>query len=299
MAYTPATLSVPKGGTGQPTLTLHGLLVGEGTAAVNQLVAGTSGQVIQSGGASADPLWSTATYPSTASTVGTILTSNGTNWVNTFATYPTSIGANQLLVASSNNAITPLATANSSVLTTNSSGVPGFTAKTAVGNLVLIQTQTASGSASIIFTTGITTTYNNYKLIISNYVPANNSVNLLLQYSSNGGSSYITTGYLSDEMYSAYNNASGLNTGFSATTGVILNLSVANTATTGSPGEYTFYQLTSGYYPSMMGMHTRMDGLLCVNGSVYNTGIVVNALKISCSAGNIATGTFSLYGIVQ
>jgi hypothetical protein len=126
MAYTPATLAVPKGGTGQTTLTLHGILVGEGTAAINQLAVGTAGQVMQSGGAAADPLWSTATYPSTASTVGTILRSNGTNWIQTFATYPTSIGANQLLVASSNNAITPLATANSGVLATNASGVPSI-----------------------------------------------------------------------------------------------------------------------------------------------------------------------------
>src|ERR1700723_2861648 len=40
---------------------------------------GTSGQVLQSSGAST-PTWSTATYPTTAGTSGNILTSDGTNF---------------------------------------------------------------------------------------------------------------------------------------------------------------------------------------------------------------------------
>lgn len=126
MAYTPVTLAVPKGGTGQVTLTSHGVLVGEGTSAINQVAAGTAGQVLQSGGALADPVYSTATFPATAGTTGTLLRSNGTNWINTFATYPTTIAANQMLYASSNNAINPLVSANSGVLTTDASGVPSI-----------------------------------------------------------------------------------------------------------------------------------------------------------------------------
>lgn len=73
-------LAVPDGGTGQSTLTNHGVLVGATTSAITQLAAGTAGQVLQSGGASADPAYSTATYPVTAGTTGNVLTSNGTNF---------------------------------------------------------------------------------------------------------------------------------------------------------------------------------------------------------------------------
>ncbi len=76
-------LSVANGGTGRQTLTNHGVLIGAGTTAVTQLAAGTSGQVLQSGGASADPTYSTATFPTgSAGTSGNVLTSDGTNWIS-------------------------------------------------------------------------------------------------------------------------------------------------------------------------------------------------------------------------
>lgn len=76
------TAVVAGGGTGRTTLTNHGVLVGAATSAITQLATGSSGQVLQSGGASADPTWSTATYPATAGTSGNVLTSDGTNWAS-------------------------------------------------------------------------------------------------------------------------------------------------------------------------------------------------------------------------
>lgn len=70
------------------TYTTHGVLIGEGTSSITALAAGTSGQVLQSGGASADPAYSTATYPATATGTGKILRADGTNWSATTATYP-------------------------------------------------------------------------------------------------------------------------------------------------------------------------------------------------------------------
>ncbi|PRF97454.1 hypothetical protein C6Q14_28345 [Burkholderia ambifaria] len=51
-------LSVSQGGTGRQTLTAHGVLVGEGTAAINQLAVGTTGQVLV-GATGADPAFGT------------------------------------------------------------------------------------------------------------------------------------------------------------------------------------------------------------------------------------------------
>ena len=49
-------------------LTNHAVLLGAGTATINNLgPTVTAGQILQSGGAAADPAFSTATYPSTTS----------------------------------------------------------------------------------------------------------------------------------------------------------------------------------------------------------------------------------------
>ncbi len=78
MTYKPKVLEVAAGGTGDATLTNHGVLIGQGTSAVAATAAGTALQVLQSGGASADPAYSTATYPAT-NTAGDLMYSSGTN----------------------------------------------------------------------------------------------------------------------------------------------------------------------------------------------------------------------------
>jgi len=120
------TAVVAGGGTGQTTLTNHGVLVGAGTSAITQLAAGSVGQVLQSGGASADPVYSTATFPATATGTGTLLRADGTNWTATTSTYPNTNAVSTLLYASSANVMSALATANSGVLTTDASGVPSI-----------------------------------------------------------------------------------------------------------------------------------------------------------------------------
>ncbi len=82
MSYKPKVLPVSDGGTGQNTLTNHGVIVGAGTSAITQLSAGSAGQVLQSGGGSADPAYSTATYPSTAGSAKSYLVSDGTNFTS-------------------------------------------------------------------------------------------------------------------------------------------------------------------------------------------------------------------------
>lgn len=58
MALTKA--DVAGGGTGAASLTDHGVLLGSGTGAVSVTAAGTSGQVLTSGGSGADPDWAAA-----------------------------------------------------------------------------------------------------------------------------------------------------------------------------------------------------------------------------------------------
>ncbi len=74
-----AAVGVPYGGTGLATLTAHGVIIGEGASNVAITAAGSTGQWFKSQGASADPVWSTATLAE-PSTSGNILISDGTNW---------------------------------------------------------------------------------------------------------------------------------------------------------------------------------------------------------------------------
>lgn len=61
------------------------------------------------------------------------------------------------------------------------------------GALNLISTQTASSSASISFTTGIDSTYDEYWFIINNYHPTGNTDGLFVNFSTDGGSNWNVT----------------------------------------------------------------------------------------------------------
>ena len=147
------------------TLTNHGVVLGQGTSAVVATTAGTAGQVLTSGGASADPTWTTATFPATAGATGTILRSNGTNWVASTDTYPNTSTAGALIAATATNVIgeivdvavgqllasggagvIPAYTASPSV-TGNMTAATGFIATTAGAGL-LLNSPAASGAAA-------------------------------------------------------------------------------------------------------------------------------------------------------
>lgn len=110
-------------------LTNHAVLVGAGTTTITKVgPTATAGQVLQSAGSSADPVFSTATYPATATGTGTILRADGTNWVATTSTYPNTNAVSTLLYASSANVMSALATANNGTLVTSATGVPSILA---------------------------------------------------------------------------------------------------------------------------------------------------------------------------
>ncbi len=103
-----------------------GLLVTSNTGVPSILAGpGTTGNVLQSNAAAA-PSFSTATYPSTSGTSGTILRSNGTNWVNSTSTFADTYSINTILYNASANTVSGLATANSSILVTSAGGVPSW-----------------------------------------------------------------------------------------------------------------------------------------------------------------------------
>lgn len=82
-------------------LTAHGVVIAENAGAFQATATGSANQLLTSGGASANPVWTTATYP--ASTT-----------------------INRILYSSANDVVGQITTANSGVLVTNASGVPSI-----------------------------------------------------------------------------------------------------------------------------------------------------------------------------
>lgn len=130
----PATLTGSGGELGPKTL--HGVILGEGLAnPLGATSAGTAGQVLTSGGAAADPVWTTATFPATA-TAGALIAATGTNIIGQIV----DVGVGQVL-ASGGIGVIPAYTATPSV--TSVTTTTGFIATTAGAGITLNSAATA------------------------------------------------------------------------------------------------------------------------------------------------------------
>ncbi len=373
------------------TTTQFAVIVGAGVNTVASVgPSATAGQVLQSGGALANPSYSTATYPSTATGTGTFLRANGTNWLASTATLPDTSAQGDLLYGSASNVWTALAKNTSAtrylsntgtsnnpawaqidlsngvtgqlplanggtnanltasnggifyststagailsgtatagqILRSGSSAAPSWSTATypatagTSGNflksdgtnftssspassgasLFLIQSQAASSSASISFTT-ISTTYTSYLVIITGLQPATNTANLQLTYSTNGGSSYLSSNYISGTIYNAATGTTFSNA--NSTADIRLSGPIS------SSGFYTGYLFFTGVdsagFSYVKGTSTWNDTTASayVNGhtlGLNNGSTAINAIKFSMSSGNITAGTFTLYGIKE
>jgi len=167
---------------------------------------------------------------------------------------------------------------------------PSWQAAGTGGELILIQSQTASSSSSLDFTTGLTT-YNTYLLTFSAVAPVANSVEFNMLQSTNGGVSYLGTGnYAAGVNVTAYNSATATNTNSTAVFPLAVGVLSA--------------EFISGF------MYINIPTVLQISGQlVFNNGGIslaipngqgvgsVNALRFIMSSGNIAGGTITLYGI--
>ncbi len=86
----------------------NGLLVTGNTGIPSVLAGpGATGRILQSNSALA-PSFSTATYPSVGTSTGSFLRADGTNWVASTATIPTTFAQGDLILASTANTLTAL-----------------------------------------------------------------------------------------------------------------------------------------------------------------------------------------------
>lgn len=169
-------------------------------------------------------------------------------------------------------------------------------------NLSLIATRTASTSASLEFTSVITSNWNTYYITFENLIPVTNTVNFNLTFSNDNGSTYLATNY----QYSYLNiMTAGTATaeGSNSTTEAQLAKSIENGASYGINGFLYMYNLNSASIPCFF--HGRLSHYSAAGVGVWNilnsgsntdtTGI--DALKFAFSSGNISSGKIYLYGV--
>lgn len=170
---------------------------------------------------------------------------------------------------------------------------------------VLLNTLTASDSVSLSDTTSLTATYKNYKVVFQNVIPVTNGACLQLTVSTNGGSSYLTTNYISE--------AAGFNgTSSAADTSTSAILIGGGATNIGCPGNTAGYSGLSGHLyihnPAGGSLYTAFEGQVAYYSSVpanviamlhgFNTTTsAVNAIKFAESSDNISSGVIKIYGM--
>ena len=177
-----------------------------------------------------------------------------------------------------------------------------------LGNLVPISEQTASGSASISFTTGIDSTYPIYKFEFINIHPSSDNVEFQVNFR-DGGSLYDavkTTTY-----FRAYHDEADTSTslGYSAGNDLAQSTGVQYlTEGQGNGNDESFSGHLYIYNPSsttfvkhfMSRLNSYNQANLSYESYVAgycNTTSAIDGVQFSMRSGNIASGTIKLYGI--
>lgn len=168
---------------------------------------------------------------------------------------------------------------------------------------VLISTTTVSGAASLTITSGISSTYDEYELHVADLQVATDGVIARLQVSTDGGSNYQTTSYLSLTLTPNTADGSDLD---QDTSGIQLasstgNQTIDNSTSYSWRGLIRFWPNGSSARKNFMVDATYMSNgngfVRLLGGGVWDGGnTAINAVRIIASSGNIS-GTVRLVGI--
>ena len=175
----------------------------------------------------------------------------------------------------------------------------------AQGGRVLLQQQTASASATLDFTTSISSTYDDYEIRIVGLIPATNAVVLQMRVSTDGGSTYLSTNIYSHG--GIRSNAGGsVAFGTNSTSQFNLGSSQGNQSDNGgfsgtvslfAPADTArFKQIKTDAIEAA----TSATGYSTLSGSgTVQSAAAVNAFRFLFSSGNIASGTIRVYGLTK
>jgi len=178
------------------------------------------------------------------------------------------------------------------------------------GSMVLLSTQTASGSSSISFTTGIDSTYKEYMFIFNNIHPATNGTYFQFNLSTDGGSNYNVTKTTS--FFQARHNEADTETSLSYMTGNDLAQSTSyqrvshstrNDSDTCYSGNFFLYNPSSTtfvkhFIANGSSVDDQSSNISDFMAGYANTTSAINAIDFKMSSGNIDDGTIQMFGIL-
>lgn len=321
---------VIEGGTGAQTFTLDGVLIGNTTGAITTTAAGTTGQVLTGvtgspptfqapaassititgdtgGGLTGNSFTFTGGTTglvfngagSTETLGGVLIVPNGGTGISTTTAYAPICGGTTA-TGNFQAAATGLSTAGYVLTSNGSSALPSFQSNPSTAGLIFLGTQTISGGTAIQFLTQITSTYDNYLVLLS-AVTTNASTlsnQLIMEISTNGGSSWIATGY----NYTLPNGGTGASINY-----FVLGASSGTTASTVNwNSSIELNNMTAATnYPSCWAQthfNSTVKGYETYETTtIYTSNATVNAIQIitTGTGTNIFSGTAYLYGYVE
>lgn len=222
-----------------------------------------------------------------------IAVANGGTGDSTLTTYAPLCGGTSSTGALQ-QATTGMGSSGNVLTSQGASALPQWSANTATAAFVLIQSKTASTSASIAFDSShITSTYTSYAVIFNNLkFSTGGSINMT--FSTNNGVSYLSTNYQSSHMHNTYNSTLQTNTSSSVTG------RLTSTTSTGAVNGIFYINIPQSAIVSYIGNFVESLGStysICYGNNSGTT--TVNNIKFAPASGTISSGTFSLYGITQ
>ena len=168
------------------------------------------------------------------------------------------------------------------------------------GGLEFIASTDASSSATLSFTGFDSSKYDNYVFMIANLLPATDDQWLRIRLSVDGGSNYLSA---SD----SYTHASTAAVSAGNNSYISFNYSgIGSAAVEGMTGEMHINgpHLNAPTYVYNNGVYSIQNNTLELYTTTYGSGktkvaTVVNAAQFSFTSGNIASGTITMYGMVN
>jgi hypothetical protein len=178
-----------------------------------------------------------------------------------------------------------------------------LTASGSAGALVFLEAHTASSSASLDFTTFISSTYDTYLLYAVGIVPASNAVDLNVEIGTGGGPTYDTgsnyewgaAGMRSDavaftnagstgvaKLFNSMSNTAGYGFGTASLSATNLQSTALRKIIQGT-GQFVTSAPANAFFNWGMSWNT--------------TATAVTALRFIMSSGNIASGIIRIYGV--
>ena len=177
------------------------------------------------------------------------------------------------------------------------------------GTLILLSTQTASASATISFTTGLDSTYDEYIFKFIDIHPATDNVNFEFNMSTDGGSNYNVTktttffwsGHWEDDSQTRLEYRSDFDLAQSTSYQTIIREIGNDNDQTGSGTLQLFNPSSTTYVKHFLATtNDAQSSNISFNAFIAgygNTTSAINAIRFQMSSGNIDDGIIKLYGV--